>query len=64
MTQALDRIEAKTPKSRAMYELSGRVLAQEIVDTVTMPYPVYIHSAKGSRLTDVDGNDYIDLVGG
>ena len=64
MTQALDRIEARTPRSRTMYEQSGRVLAQEIVDTVTMPYPVYIQSAKGSRLTDVDGNEYIDLVGG
>lgn len=64
MTQAMDRIEARTPRSRAMHEQSGRVLAQEIVDTLTMPYPVYIQSARGSRLTDVDGNEYIDLVGG
>ena len=64
MTDALDRIEAKTPRSREVYERSGEVLAQEIVDTVTMPYPVYIQSAKGSRLTDVDGNEYIDLIGG
>lgn len=64
MTNALDRIEARTPKSKAIYERSGDVLAQEIVDTVTMPYPVYIESAKGSKLTDVDGNEYIDLVGG
>jgi glutamate-1-semialdehyde 2,1-aminomutase len=64
MTDALDRIEARTPKSRAIYERSSEVLAQEIVDTVTMPYPVYIESAKGSQLTDVDGNEYIDLVGG
>ncbi len=64
MTNALDRIEARTPKSKAIYERSGDVLAQEIVDTVTMPHPVYIESAKGSKLTDVDGNEYIDLVGG
>jgi glutamate-1-semialdehyde 2,1-aminomutase len=64
MTNALDRIEARTPKSKVIYERSGDVLAQEIVDTVTMPYPVYIESAKGSKLTDVDGNEYIDLVGG
>jgi glutamate-1-semialdehyde 2,1-aminomutase len=64
MTDTLDRIEAKTLKSRAIYERSSEVLAQEIVDTVTMPYPVYIESAKGSKLTDVDGNEYIDLVGG
>ncbi len=64
MTSALERIEARTPGSREMHERSGAVLAQEIVDTVNMPYPVYIASAKGSRLTDVDGNEYIDLVGG
>jgi glutamate-1-semialdehyde 2,1-aminomutase len=28
------------------------------------PYPIYIRSAKGSRLIDVDGNEYIDLVMG
>lgn len=64
MSDALDRIEAKTSKSRSIYESSGQVLAQEIVDTVTMPYPVYVQSAKGSKITDVDGNEYIDLVGG
>ena len=64
MTSALERIEARTPRSRSLHERSGAVLAQEIVDTVSMPYPVYIASAKGSRLTDVDGNEYIDLVGG
>jgi glutamate-1-semialdehyde aminotransferase len=25
-------------------------------------YPIYFDSARGSRITDVDGNDYIDLV--
>jgi glutamate-1-semialdehyde 2,1-aminomutase len=29
---------------------------------VDMP-PVFIHSAKGSRIRDIDGNDYIDYVG-
>ncbi len=25
-------------------------------------YPIYARSARGSRITDVDGNDYLDLV--
>ena len=64
MSKVMHNIEAKTPKSSDMYSKTGEVLAQEIVDTVTMPYPIYIHSGKGSKLTDVDGNEYIDLVGG
>jgi len=28
------------------------------------PYPIYIKSAKGSRVVDIDGNEYIDLVMG
>ena len=29
-----------------------------------MPYPLYIQSARGSRVIDVDGNEYVDLTGG
>ena len=29
-----------------------------------MPYPLYIKEAKGSRITDVDGNEYIDMTMG
>ena len=51
MSKVMHNIEAKTPKSSDMYSKTGEVLAQEIVDTVTMPYPIYIHSGKGSKLT-------------
>ena len=64
MTDALDRLEARTAGSRLLHERSAEVLAQEIVDTVNMPYPVYISEAKAARLTDVDGNEYLDLCGG
>lgn len=39
-------------------------LAQEVVQTVNLPHPIYIGSAEGPYLTDVDGNQYIDLTGG
>ena len=64
MPNVLAELEARTPGSREMHEKSVRVLAQEVVSTVQMPYPVYIREAKGSRMTDVDGNEYIDLAMG
>ncbi len=39
-------------------------LAQEVVQTVELPHPVYIDSAEGPYLTDLDGNQYLDLTGG
>ena len=39
-------------------------LAQEVAQTVDLPHPIYIESAEGPYLTDVDGNRYIDLTGG
>lgn len=58
------QLQNRTPKSREVYERSHRVLAQEVVGTVDMPYPFYIKEAKGSRVTDVDGNEYIDMTMG
>ena len=54
----------RTPKSRELQQRSAEVLAAEIVQTVEMPHPFYVAEAKGSRITDVDGNEYIDLTMG
>ena len=35
-------------------------LAQEVVQTVDLPHQIYIDSAEGPYLTDIDGNQYID----
>ncbi len=51
-------------KSLAAYQSTHEVVAQEVVNTVDMPYPLYIREAKGSRVIDVDGNEYIDLTMG
>ena len=64
MIDARAQLEERTSTSREVYERSQEVLAQEVVSTVVMPYPLYIESARGSRVTDVDGNDYIDLTMG
>lgn len=57
-------IEKSAPGSKKTYERSSKVLAQEIVGTVNFSYPIYIKEAHGSRVTDVDGNEYIDLTMG
>lgn len=57
-------LESRTRKSQEVYERSHEVLAQQVVNTVRMPYPFYVREAKGSRITDVDGNEYIDLTMG
>ena len=54
----------RTPKSRAIYERSAEVLASEVVSTVDMPHPFYVAEARGCRIVDVDGNEYIDLTMG
>ena len=64
MVDIKQELIARTPKSRELHARSSEVLAAEIVQTVDMPHPFYVAEAKGSRLTDVDGNEYIDLTGG
>ena len=57
-------LEKRTPRSLDLYQRSHQVLAREVVGTVLVPYPFYIRQAKGSRVIDVDDNEYIDLTMG
>jgi len=54
---------SKTPKSRALYERAKRVLPGGVSYGIRYfePYPFYTARARGSRLYDVDGNEYIDF---
>jgi glutamate-1-semialdehyde 2,1-aminomutase len=60
------RYEAKTPTSRKLYERAIEVLPGGVThDTRYLrPYPLYIKRALGSRKWDVDGNQYVDYIGG
>src|SRR3989304_9441642 len=53
----------KTKKSKALYERAKRVLPAGVSYILRFmePYPFYTASAKGSKLLDVDGNEYIDF---
>ena len=54
----------RTTKCEALAIRGQAALAQEVVQTVDLPHPIYIDSAEGPYLTDLDGNRYIDLTGG
>jgi len=56
--------ERKTAKSKKLHEEAKKYIVPMGVHTYTTwhrPYPLFIDKALGSRVTDVDGNAYIDL---
>jgi glutamate-1-semialdehyde 2,1-aminomutase len=54
---------SKTPKSKALYERAKKVLPAGVSYGIRFfePYPFYTAKAKGSKLYDIDGNEYIDF---
>jgi glutamate-1-semialdehyde 2,1-aminomutase len=56
----------RTPKSRSMYERASRSLPGGVAGNgkFLAPYPIYIQSARGVDLVDLDGNHYIDFLMG
>ena len=54
----------RTRKSAAVKSRGEDTLSQEVVETVSLPHPIYIDSADGGTMTDVDGNTYIDMTMG
>ncbi|PUA31446.1 MAG: hypothetical protein B9J98_06250 [Candidatus Terraquivivens tikiterensis] len=55
--------EVRTNRSRALYEEAKRFLPGGVTYAIKYwePYPVYVSRAKGSRVWDVDGNEYVDF---
>jgi len=56
----------RQPESRRMAARAGRVLAGGVTSSwqITRPQPVWLSHGKGSKIYDVDGNEYVDLHGG
>ncbi|HEX7927469.1 MAG TPA: aminotransferase class III-fold pyridoxal phosphate-dependent enzyme [bacterium] len=59
----LQRYEQATPKSRKLHEEAAHVTPGGVSHNQRFhaPYPLYFQKAKGSKLWDVDGNEYHDL---
>ncbi|MFI1398143.1 aspartate aminotransferase family protein [Streptomyces sp. NPDC020681] len=60
----LDTYVARTPRSRALHEEAKKYLPGGDTRTINhhTPYPIFMEYGRGARLTDADGNEYIDFV--
>ena len=58
----LRRYRARTPRSRAEYNKAKKLLPFGVCSNFRAmePYPIYIPRANGSRIEDMDGNEYVD----
>ena len=56
----------QTPGSAALWERGGGVLPMGVSGSAKFyePYPVALASGRGGRVTDVDGNEYVDYLMG
>jgi len=56
----------RTPKSKKLWENARKVIPHGVGCFVRYfePYPFFIDRAKGSKVWDVDGNEYIDYIMG
>lgn len=65
VAQAIDAAyRSRTARSLALHERAVRSLpgGSTRAGTFYLPYPTYMAQGKGCRLTDVDGNEYIDCL--
>ncbi|MGH2682172.1 MAG: aspartate aminotransferase family protein [Actinomycetota bacterium] len=60
------RFEDRTPASRAMYERAVGSLPLGVASSFQAndPYPIYLDHGRGSRVWDLDGNEYVDFHNG
>ena len=56
----------RQPESHRMAARAGRLLAGGVTSSwqITAPQPVWLSHGRGSKIYDVDGNEYVDLHGG
>jgi glutamate-1-semialdehyde 2,1-aminomutase len=60
------RYRQATPGSAALWERAARIMPSGVSASIKYfaPHPVYLESAHGGMVRDVDGRDYVDLVMG
>jgi glutamate-1-semialdehyde 2,1-aminomutase len=63
-TPSLAEYLARTPESCTLFEKAHLVIPGGVSRSTLayQPYPFYAAAAAGAVITDVDGNDYIDLI--
>lgn len=62
----LELFRQRTPESAALYERAEKAMPFGVTSSFQAgdPHPIYLSGGAGSRVTDVDGNDYIDFHNG
>jgi len=59
------RHQKRTPRSRAAFEAADHLLGRVPMTWMNKwsgGYPVYLATAHGNRITDIDGNEYVDFA--
>src|SRR5579864_8203457 len=64
LKKEIETYEKRTPKSSAALKRSWPLMPLGVSSNFRSyePYPIFIESAKGSRVRDLDGNEYIDFA--
>ena len=57
---AREALLAKTPNCREIAESRAEILNSGLAANLEMPHPIFLESGRGGRVTDADGNEYID----
>jgi glutamate-1-semialdehyde 2,1-aminomutase len=60
----LEQLAERTPRSHELRAEAEQVLAGGVSGHFKAWQPFYVREAKGAHLSDVDGNDYVDLIMG
>ena len=62
LEREIEKYESRTPGSKALWQKARRVMPMGTASNSRMydPYPLFIARASGSKVWDVDGNEYID----
>ena len=66
LRQELARYREQTTRSAELFERASKSLPFGVTSSFQVgdPYPIYLKEGRGSRVTDVDGNTYIDYHNG
>ncbi|WP_458318779.1 aspartate aminotransferase family protein [Mycolicibacterium brisbanense] len=63
-SSSIDEYLRRTPRSRELFAAASLVIPGGVsrATLAFQPYPFYAATAAGAVITDVDGNDYVDLI--
>ena len=63
---SVEQYEEKFPRSKEMFEKAEGMVPRGVAHDAwqASPFPLFLTRARGSRIWDVDGNEFIDYFGG